>query len=443
MGIRLSEHFGYSKLLRFTFPTIVMMIFTSLYGIVDGIFISNFAGSDAFAAVNIVWPLIMVFSSVGYMVGTGGSALVSKTLGEEKKEKAKRYFSMFIYFEIILGIVLSVIGMFIIRPLSVLMGADGDILEYGVTYGKILLVPLTAYVLQKSFQSFMVAAERPKLGLIITVVAGFTNMFFDFLFIYVFKMGIVGAAIATGISQCVGGIVPLVYFMCDNSTHFRLVKTKLEMKPIGKACLNGISEMMMNMSLSIVNMLYNYQLLRIAGSGGVVAYGIIQYVSYTFELFFTGYSNGSAPIISFHYGAKNTDELQNLFKRGLTVICSSSFILFSSAELSAPFLARIFVGYDAELYNMSVPAIRIYFILFLITGYNIFTSSVFTGLNNGIVSAIISISRTLIFETTMILVLPIFFGLYGIWMAVSVAEGITLFVTLNLLLLNRKKYHYF
>jgi len=304
MGIRLSEHFGYSKLLRFTFPTIVMMIFTSLYGIVDGIFISNFAGSDAFAAVNIVWPLIMVFSSVGYMVGTGGSALVSKTLGEEKKEKAKRYFSMFIYFEIILGIVLSVIGMFIIRPLSVLMGADGDILEYGVTYGKILLVPLTAYVLQKSFQSFMVAAERPKLGLIITVVAGFTNMFFDFLFIYVFKMGIVGAAIATGISQCVGGIVPLVYFMCDNSTHFRLVKTKLEMKPIGKACLNGISEMMMNMSLSIVNMLYNYQLLRIAGSGGVVAYGIIQYVSYTFECFFTGYSNGSAPIISFHYGAK-------------------------------------------------------------------------------------------------------------------------------------------
>jgi len=443
MGIKLSEHFDYSKLLKFTFPTIIMMIFTSLYGIVDGIFVSNFAGSDSFAAINIVWPLIMVFSSVGYMVGTDGSALVSKTLGEEKKEKANRYFSMLIYFEILLGIVLSLIGFFIVRPLSELMGAEGDILEFGVLYGKILLLPLPAYVLQKSFQSFMVAAEKPKLGLLITVLAGFTNMFFDFLFIYVFGMGIEGAAIATAISQCVGGIAPLIYFMCENSTHFRLVMTPLEMKPISKSCLNGISEMMMNMSLSIVNMLYNYQLLRIAGSGGVVAYGIIQYVAYTFECFFTGYSNGSAPIISFHYGAKNTDELKNLFKRGMTVIFFSSFILFGSAELSAPMLAKIFVGYDDELYYLAVPAIRIYFIFFLITGYNIFTSSLFTGLNNGIVSAIISISRTLIFETTMILVLPIIFGLNGIWMAVSSAEGITLLVTFTLLILNRKKYHYF
>ncbi|ORX63820.1 Na+-driven multidrug efflux pump [Anaeromyces robustus] len=443
MGIKLSEHFGYTKLLKFTFPTIIMMIFNSLYGIVDGIFVSNFAGSDAFAAVNIVWPLIMVFSALGYMIGTGGSALVSKKLGEKEKETANRYFSMLLYFDIVMGIIISIGGYFIIRPIAELIGAEGDILEYGVTYGKILLIPLTPYILQKTFQSFLVAAERPKLGLIITVIAGITNMIFDFILIYVLKMGIVGAAIATGLSQCVGGLVPLVFFMCDNGTQFRLIKTSFEMKPIGKACLNGLSEMMMMMSLSIVNTLYNYQLMRITGSSGIVAYGIIQYVCYTFECFFTGYSNGSAPIISFHFGAKNTDELKNLFKRGIVIVFLSSILLFSSAEILAPFLTRIFVGYDEELYNMSVPAVRIYSILFLITGYNIFASSLFTGLNNGIVSAVISLSRTLIFETTMIFVLPLIFGIYGIWMAVSVAEGITLLVTFTLLILNRKKYRYF
>jgi len=304
MGIKLSEHFNYSKLLKFTFPTIIMMIFTSLYGIVDGIFISNFAGSEPFAAINIVWPVIMLFSTVGFMVGTGGSALVSKTLGEEKKEKARQYFSMLIYFEIIVGILFSVIGIFTIRPLSILMGAEGNILDEGVAYGKILLIPLTAFILQNSFQSFMVAAERPKLGLLITVIAGLTNIFFDFLLIYVFDLGITGAAIATAISQCVGGLIPLIFFMFKNSTNYHLVMTGFEIKPIAKACLNGLSEMMMNISLSLVNMLYNYQLLKIEGPNGVIAYGIIMYVSFIFVGTFLGYSNGSAPIVSFHFGAK-------------------------------------------------------------------------------------------------------------------------------------------
>jgi len=444
MAIKLSEHFNYKKLLKFTFPTIIMMIFNSLYSIVDGIFISNFAGSDALAAVNIIWPIIIILSAIGFMIGSGGSALASKVLGENEKEKANKYFSMLIYFDIIMSIIISIGGRFLIKPICELIGAKGNVLEYSITYGNILFFTITPFILQKTFQSFLVAAERPKFGLVVTVIAGVTNMLFDFLLIYVFKLGIKGAAIATGISQCIGGFVPLVFFMYkNNGTHYHLIKTKLEIKPIWKACLNGLSEMMMLMSLSIVNTLYNYQLLRMAGSGGIVAYGVIQYVCYIFECFFSGYSNGSAPIVSFHYGAKNIDELKNLFKRGLVIIFTSSLILFSSAEILAPFLTKIFVSYDKNLYDMSLTAVRIYSIIFLITGYNVFGSSIFTSLNNGIVSAIISVSRTMIFETTMIFVLPIFFGLNGIWMAVSVAEGITLIVTLILFLLNRKKYQYF
>ncbi|KAG4101555.1 mate-domain-containing protein [Neocallimastix lanati (nom. inval.)] len=443
MGIKLSEHFNFSKLLKFTFPTIIMMIFTSLYGVVDGIFISNFAGSEPFAAINIVWPIIMLFSTVGFMVGTGGSALVSKTLGEEKKEKAKQYFSMLIYFEIIVGIIFSVIGIFTLRPISILMGAEGNILDEGVAYGKILLIPLTAFILQNSFQSFMVAAERPKLGLLITVIAGLANIFFDFLLVYVFDLGITGAAIATAISQFAGGLIPLIFFMFKNSTNYRLVKTGLEIKPIAKACLNGLSEMMMNISLSLVNMLYNYQLLKIEGPNGVIAYGIIMYVSFIFVGTFLGYSNGSAPIVSFHFGAKNTDELKNLLKRSLVIIFLGSIILTGIGEAAAPLLSLIFVGYDNHLYEFTLKAIRIYFISFIILGYNIYASAFFTGLNNGIVSAIISISRTLVFEITMIFVLPIFFGVTGIWMAVSFAELLSLIVSIVLLILNRKKYDYF
>jgi len=443
MGIKLSEHFTYFKLLKFTFPTIVMMIFSSLYSIVDGIFISNFAGADPFAGVNIVWPVLLIFGTLGFMVGTGGSALVSKTLGEGKKQKAKEYFSMLIYFEIIVGILLSILGFYIIRPLAKLLGAEGDILEYGVVYAKVSFIPMTAYILQNSFQSFMVAAERPKLGLFISILAGVANMLFDFIFVYVFNLGCVGAAIATGISQCVGGLVPLGYFMCENGTHYRLVKTKFEMKIIAKACSNGLSEMVMNTSLSLVNMLYNYQLLKIIGPDGVIAYGIITYVSYIFVSIFLGYSIGSAPIVSFNYGAKNTDEIQNLFKRGMIIIFVGSFVLFGISEAITPILAKIFVGYDEQLYELSVHAIRLYFLLFLISGYNTFASSLFTGLNNGLVSAIIAISRTLIFEAGCILVLPLMFGLNGIWMAVSCAEVLSLFVTVTLLLKYRKRYHYF
>jgi len=443
MPIKLSDHFNYAKLLKFTFPTIIMMIFTSLYGIVDGIFISNFAGSDPFAAVNFVWPLVMMFSTIGFMVGMGGSALVSKTLGEERQETAKRYFSMLIYFEIIVGIIFAVIGIFVVKPVSHLMGAEGEILDYCVRYGRLLFIALPIFILQNSFQSFMIAAERPKLGLFITLIAGFTNIIFDFILIYLCKWGIEGAAIATAISQCVGGLIPLFFFIFKNSTHLRLVATKFEIKPIAKACLNGLSEMMMNISLSLLNMLYNYQLMRITGKDGVIAYGIIMYVSFIFVGTFLGYANGSAPIVSFHYGAKNEDELKNLFKRSLIIIFIFSIVLTGIAEAASPLLAMIFVGYDDDLYKMTLRAIRIYSISFIILGYNIYASALFTALNNGIVSAIIAISRTLVTQIAMVFILPIFFDLDGVWMAVSFSEGISIIISIVLILLNRKKYHYY
>ncbi|ORX79336.1 mate-domain-containing protein [Anaeromyces robustus] len=443
MAIKLSEHFNYTKLLKFTIPTIVMMILTTVYGVVDGTFVSNFAGKDSLAAVNIIWPMITMFGSVGIMIGSGGSALISKKLGESKKQLAVKYFSMLIYFEVIVGIILSIIGIFIVKPLAILMGAENNILELGVSYGRILCISLTAFILQNSFQSFLIAAERPKLGLLCSVIAGVINMILDFLLIYVFKLGIKGAAIATGISQCFGGILPLIFFMSKNSTNYRLVITGLQIKPILKACSNGLSGMALAMSVSLVNMLYNFQLLRLIGPGGVISYGIVQYIIFFTYGFLSGYSNGNIPIVSFHYGAQNDDEIKNLFKRGIVIICIASIIFFGLTEALAPIVATIFVGYDEELYKMTVHAIRIYYTFILVGGYNSFTSAFFTGLNNGKIAAIIAVSRTIIFDGGSILVLPLIFGKKCIWITVTFAESISLLIAIALLLLKRKKYHYF
>jgi len=443
MAIKLSEHFNYTKLLKFTFPTIVMTILTTVYGVVDGTFVSNFAGKDSLAAVNIVWPMITMFGSVGTMIGSGGSALISKTLGKSKKELAVKYFSMLIYFEIIVGIILSIIGLFIVRPLATLMGAEGNILELGVSYGRILCISLTTFILQNSFQGFMVAAERPKLGLLTSVIAGVINMILDFLLIYIFKLGIKGAAIATGISQCFGGLLPLTFFIFKNSTNYRLVITGLQIKPILKACSNGLSGMALVMSVSLVNMLYNFQILRLIGYEGVISYGILQYIIFFTCGFFAGYSNGNIPIISFHYGAQNVDEIQNLFKRGIVIIGIASIIFFGLTEALAPLIAIIFVGYDKELYKLTVHAIRLYYTFILVGGYNSFSTAFFTGLNNGKIAAIIALSRTIIFDGGSIILLPLIFGKKLIWVTVTIAESISLLIAIALLFLKRKKYNYF
>ena len=442
MKIELSEHFTYKKLIKFTIPTIVMMIFTSIYGVVDGIFVSNFVGSDSFAAVNLIMPALMIFGTIGFMIGTGGSALVSKTIGEGDRQKANRYFSMLIYILIIVGLILTIIAVAMVKPMSKLLGAEGEILEDCITYGRVLIMFLIPFVLQNCFQSFLIVAEKPTFGLVISIITGISNMILDWLFMYVFKLGIFGAALATGISQLIGGIVPLIYFVSKNNSTLKLVKTKIEGKAILQACINGSSEMLTNLSMSLVNMLYNLQLMKYIGSNGVAAYGIIMYVGFIFIGTYLGYSTGTAPIIGYHYGAGNTDELKNLLKKSIKLIGITSLIMTIIAEITSKLLASIFVSYDIELLEMTTNAIKIFSITYLISGFNIFSSSFFTALNNGLVSAVISFLRTLVFQIAMIFILPAIWGVNGIWIAVSISEILALIVSTIFLIINREKYQY-
>ena len=440
--IQLSDHFTYNKLLRFTFPSIVMMIFTSIYGVVDGFFVSNFAGKTAFASVNLIFPFIMILGGMGFMIGTGGTALVSLVLGTGDKEKANRYFSMMIYLTILLGILLTVIGILFTRPMTAFLGATPEMTEDCIVYGRIVFLFLATFMLQNVFQSFLIAAERPKLGLAATIGAGVTNMVLDALFVGALRWGVAGAALATGISQCVGGLFPLIYFLRPNTSLLRLTRAKLELKPILQACANGSSELMSNISGSIVSMIYNFQLLRYVGENGVSAYGVLMYVQFIFIAIYIGYSIGAAPIISYHYGAGNDKELKNMLKKSVLLITGASLVLTVASFLLATPLSRIFVGYDADLLALTSHALRLFSLSFLLAGFNIFASSFFTALNNGAVSAAISFLRTLLFQTAAVLILPLFLGVDGIWLAITVAEVFAFTLSASFLFAKRGKYHY-
>lgn len=442
MQIQLSEHFTYKKLLRFVLPSIVMMIFTSIYGVVDGLFVSNYVGKTAFAAVNLIMPFLMAISALGFMIGTGGSAIVAKTLGEGKKEQANEYFSMLVYLTLIGGIVLSALGILFSPLIARGLGADGALLTNCVLYARITLLSMPAFMLQNVFQSFFVTAEKPKLGLGVIVIAGVTNMVLDFLLVGVFQIGLAGAAFATVTSECIGGLFPILYFARKNSSLLKLGRTHFNGKIFLCACGNGSSELMTNLSSSIVNSLYNIQLMNLAGENGVAAFGTIMYVNFIFIAIFLGYSIGSAPLVSYHYGAGNHDELKNLFQKSLRLIGIWGLMLFILAQLIARPLAAIFVGYDVDLFSMTQNGFRIYCIAYLINGFNIYGSSFFTALNNGLISAAISFLRTLVFQLTAVLLLPLLLGINGIWSAVAVAELLTLGLTVTFFVRNRKKYHY-
>ena len=442
MKIQLSEHFTYNKLLRFVFPSNVMMIFTSIYSVVDGLFVSNFAGKTALAAINLVFPVLMGLSALGFMIGTGGSAIVAKTLGEGEKEKANEYFSMLVYVTAIGGILLSILGTLMIPEIARMLGAKGELLDNCILYARISFISMPAFMLQNVFQSFFVTAEKPKLGLYVIVTAGVTNMVLDFVFVGVLGLGLTGAAVATVCGEFIGGLFPILYFTRPNSSLLHLGKTHFNGRVLLQTCINGSSELMTNLSSSIVNSLYNIQLMKFAGENGVAAYGAIMYVSFIFVAIFLGYSIGSAPIISFHYGAGNHDELKNLFKKSLRLIgCWGLMIAVISQFLAIP-LSRLFVGYDAELLAMTRQGFRIYCLVYLFNGFNIFGSSFFTALSNGGVSAAISFLRTLVFQIAAVLILPAILGINGIWFAVSAAELLTLCVTITFLIRQRKKYHY-
>lgn len=442
MKIQLSEHFNFKKLLRFTFPSIIMLIFTSIYGVVDGFFVSNYAGKEPFTAVNFIMPVLMLLGCFGFMFGTGGGALISKTMGEGKSEKAKRIFSLIVYTSIICGIVLSVLGFLLIEPVTSMLGAQGQLLTDSVTYARIILIAIPVYILQYEFQCLFVTAGKPSLGLYVTIAAGLTNMILDALFVAVFKWGLEGAAAATAISQFVGGLVPLIYFSCPNSSLLRLGKTHFDGKALLKTCTNGASELMSNISMSIVSMLYNAQLLKYAGEDGVAAYSVLMYVSLVFQAVYIGYSVGTAPIISYNYGAQNHTELKSLLKKSLISISIFAVIMFAaSLALSKP-LSYIFVGYDKELLNLTVRAFSIFSFSFLFSGYAIFGSSFFTALNNGLISALISFMRTLVFQIAAVLIFPLIWQVDGIWLSIVAAEVMSVIVTILFLKANKKKYQY-
>lgn len=444
MKIQLSDHFSYGRLLRFTAPSIAMMIFTSVYGVVDGFFVSNYAGKTPFAAVNLIMPFLMVIATVGFMFGTGGSALVAKSFGEGEPERANRNFSLFVYVSFAMGVVLAVLGIVFIRPISIRLGAEGALLDNCVVYARIILAALPFYVLQLLFQSFFVTAEKPQLGLAVTVSAGLTNMVLDAVLVISLpqQYKLAGAALATALSQVVGGTVPLFYFARKNSSILRLGRTSFDGRAILKACTNGSSEFMSNVSMNIVGMLYNMQLLKFAGENGVAAYGVMMYVSMIFSAAFIGYSIGTAPVVGYHDGARNFPELKSLLRKSLVVIGVFGVCMVASAELLSSRLARMFVGYDAALMELTVSGFQIFALSFIFMGFAIYGSSFFTALNDGLTSAAISFLRTLVFQVAAVLLLPTIWDIDGIWMSIVVAEFMAVVLTAAFLATKRRKYHY-
>lgn len=442
MKIQLSDHFTYGKLFRFTFPSIIMMVFTSIYSVVDGFFVSNFAGKTAFASINLIMPFLIILGSLGFMIGTGGTALVSRILGEGDEKKANHYFSMLIWLSLLIGIILAIFGVAFMRPVAVLLGATKEMIDDCVLYGRVVIAFLAPYMLQNVFQSFLIAAEKPNLGLAATLAAGITNMVLDAVLVGVLRWGVFGAALATGISQTIGGLLPFIYFIHPNSSKLHLTKAKFKLRPILHACANGSSELMSNISGSVVGIVYNFQLLKYLGENGISAYGVLMYVQFIFIAIFVGYSIGCAPVVSFHYGAGNHSELQSLLKKSTRIVGSLSIILTVLALTLAHPLAKMFVGYDAELLAITSHAFKLFSFSFLLAGFNIFASSFFTALNNGAISAAISFLRTLIFQTSSVLILPLILSVDGLWGANVAAEIFAFVISLAFLVANRKKYHY-
>ena len=442
MKIQLSDHFTYSKLVRFVLPSIGMMIFISIYGVVDGLFVSNFVGKTPFAAVNFIMPVIMVLGGMGFMLGTGGSAIVGQLLGEGREEAARKAFSLIIYVTLTVGVLLVILGEIILEPTAKLLGAEGEMLSYCLRYGRVLLLGTPAFMLQNVFQSFLVTAERPGLGLAFTVAAGVTNIVLDLVLVGLLPFGVEGAAWATNLSYLVGGVVPFVYFILHRKGNLWLTATPMNWRLLGKACTNGSSELMTNLSMSLVNVVYNFQLIRLAGEDGVAAFGVIMYVNFIFISLFIGYAIGTAPIISFHYGAGNEDELKNLRKKSLILVAALGLTMLALSEALAYPLTKLFVGYDEGLFDLTLRGFMIYSLSYAFCGLNIFGSSFFTALGDGVTSALISFLRTLVFQLIVLLTLPIVLGTDGIWLAIVVAELLALILTMVLMKAKQKRFGY-
>ena len=440
--VQLSDHFDYRTLIRFTIPSVLMMVISSVYSIVDGLFVSNFAGSDGFAAVNLMMPIAMMISCIGFMAGAGGSALISKTLGEQEAEKAREQFSLIIYLIIGFSLVIGVTVFLLVPQIARMMGAEGAIYDNCVIYGRILISALPAFMLQILFQNFLVVAEKPQMGMVIAISSGVTNIVLDALFIAVFQWGVAGAAIATMLGQTIGGIVPLGYFLLKKNHLLWFTKFKFRWETLKRTCINGFSALIGNASNSLVGIVFNLRLMELMGSDGVVAYGVVMYVTYIVTGVFMGYSTGIAPVFSYNLGSGNAEEIKGLLKRSLVSIAVSALVLVAFVQIFARGLAAIFVSYDENLMILTTTAIRLFNISFLVAGFNIFAAAFFAALNNGVVSSILSLSRTLVFTLGCLFILPAVIGNNGIWLSVTFAEVLSVLVAGYYVVKNREKYQY-
>lgn len=442
MNIQLSDHFDYKRLLRFTIPSMVMMIFTSVYGVVDGLCVSNFVGKDALAAVNLVWPFTMFCSAIGMMLGTGGAALIARTLGRGQRERARGLFSMVVSVAIAASLFITVIGLLFMPQIAGLLGSDEQLMPLCVSYGRILTLSLVFFVMQSMFQTLLITAERPQLGFYFIVAAGIINIVLDVLFLMVFHWGIEGAAWATLASCAVGGLGPLLYFLSPNKSLLRFTQPLWDWRALRKVCSNGSSEMVLNISIPLCSMLYNLQIMKFIGTDGVAAFGVVNYVNMIFISLFIGYLMGIENIVAYHYGAGNYDEVRNLRLRSIRLMTAIGLLMFLGAEVTAPPLSEFFVGYDETLKELSIRAFRLYAIGFLIIGMNALASSFFTALGNGLVSAIIAFCRTFLFQVLSIYLLPLFLGLDGIWLSLAAGECLCLVVSYGYYRKYQERYHY-
>ena len=443
MEIDLSGHYSKSRIMKTVWSSMIMLLVTQIYSIVDGVFISNFTGTTAFAAVNLVLPALMMVSAIGLMIGTGGSALIAKTLGEDNKRLARRIFSMLTKFAIIVGIIVSVLLILLMRPLCTFLGGEGELLEIAITYGRLYALGMPFMIIQMAFQSFYMTAERPQLGMKVAITCGVINIIFDAVFIVIFQWGYIGAAIATILSLIFGGLFPLFYFSSRrNNSRLHLVRAKFNWQYINQSNLNGLSEMVANMALSFLSMCYNWQLLRYIGENGVATYGVMMYVTYIFSSMMQGYNIGVSPVISYNYGAKNYSELHSLLKKNLLLILVMDTIICILCQTLAYPLSAIFVSYDPELLEFTTRAFHIYSSAFLLWGFSYFGSAFFTALNNGPISALLSFARMGVFETSCVWILPLIWGIDGIWLSWPTAEMLTIILTSFILVKYRKRYGY-
>lgn len=442
MRIQLSDHFTYKKLLRFVLSPILMMIFTSIYGVIDGLFISNYVGEHAFEAVNLLWPVLMILGSIGFMIGAGGTAIVSKLLGEGNKEDANRYFSLFIFVTILGGVFFAALGEILIPYIPNWLNASEKNYGYCVLYGRYLLAAIPFFMLQNVFQAFFTTAEKPLLGFIVTAIAGCTNILFDGVFVGAAGFGVSGAAIATVASQAVGAVIPIIYFSVKNNSLLRLGKPKFKWKVLLNACINGSSEFVNNVSSSIVSIVFNLQLISLVGGAGVSAYGVLMYVNFIYISIFIGYSIGVAPLIGYNHGAGNKEELKNIFRKSMVLVAIFGVLMTALALGLARPVSWLFVGKYHEVYKMTVDAFYIVSFLFLFAGFSIFASSMFTAFGNGLISALISFLRTIVFQIAAVLILPIWFGLTGVWVSTLVSDVLAMLTAMLFVILMRKKYGY-